>query len=516
MDDRPAYEARLAAEQSIYRDCVDVHSLPDIFHYWSNRYVKPKLEAFGFSNPNELFLRYLLEQCRRPDPVARRFVSIGSGNCDLEIDLAAQLRSAGCDDFVIDCLDLNPAMLERGRTAAVQNGVADRMSFLAVDLNEWTAADEYDAVIANQTLHHVLHLEHLFGQVRKCLKPHGTFVISDMIGRNGHQRWPEALAIVQEFWRKLPPSYRFHRKLESYQELYKNWDYSIGSFEGIRAQDILPLLLERFHFQLFIGFANVIDPFVDPGIGDNFDATAAWDRDFIDQVGRRDEEEIRSGRLKPTHMLAVVGNNPDVRLICEEPLTPRFCMRDSSVTPAVDTGPAGAYEWDAWPHTPQVELETAGQRLKEYEERMRARIVEVEERSRWALELKQQLQHRTEWALSLERELAERAEQALHFKQEAEDLSRLLEARTAWGQRLDQEVEEAGHSIAELNQMLEARTAWAQRLDRELEERCAQVLAAAGELEQLAWARALDRRFHNLLSRVYRMIQRVTRRSAAQ
>jgi hypothetical protein len=290
------------------------------------------------------------------------------------------------------------------------------------------------------------------------------------------------------------------------------------------------MLLEYFHFQLFIGFANVIDPFVDPGIGDNFDAAAAWDREFIDRVGHRDEAEIRSGRLKPTHMLAVVGNNPDARLVCEEPLTPRFCVRDPSAMPAAVAGPVTAYAWGAWPHTAQAELETACRRLREYDERMRARTLEVEERSRWALELKQQLQDRTEWALRLERELKERTEQAVHFKEEAAELGRLLEARTAWGQQLDRELEEAGlecaargaraerldNEVAELNRNLESRTAWAQRVDRELEERTAHVLAATTELERLAWARALDRRFHSLLWRIYRVVRRFTRRSAVQ
>ena len=81
-----------------------------------------------------------------------------------------------------------------------------------------------------------------------------------MIGRNGHQLWPEALEIVHEFWRQLPERYRYNRALKRYEELYENWDCSLESFEGIRAQDILPLLLEYFHFQLFVGCGNVIDP----------------------------------------------------------------------------------------------------------------------------------------------------------------------------------------------------------------------------------------------------------------
>jgi SAM-dependent methyltransferase len=315
------------AEKGVYNDCVKVHDLPEIFHYWSNKHVRPKLEALGFSAPNEMFRKYLEEQCRLGKHDAQRFASIGAGNCDLEIALASHLRAQGWSGFVIDCIDLNAAMLERGRAAAAKEGVEEQINFVNADFNQWTPVHEYDALIANQTLHHAMNLEGLFSQIKTCLKPNGSFIISDIIGRNGHQRWPEALEIVHEYWRKLPPSYRFNRQLQRYEELYENWDCSEESFEGIRAQDILPLVLANFHFRLFFGFANVIDPFVDRAFGYHFDAKAQWDRAFIDQVHQRDEEEIRAGHIKPTHMLAVVTKNAETPTLFHEPLRPEFCVR---------------------------------------------------------------------------------------------------------------------------------------------------------------------------------------------
>src|SRR6266403_4623508 len=92
--DETAYRTRLTAEKSTYRDCVEVHGLPDAFHYWSNRYMRPKLEAFGFGSPDDMFRKYLLEQCQSRQNDAKRFLSIGSGNCDLEIGLGTHLRAA--------------------------------------------------------------------------------------------------------------------------------------------------------------------------------------------------------------------------------------------------------------------------------------------------------------------------------------------------------------------------------------------------------------------------------------
>jgi SAM-dependent methyltransferase len=315
--DAGAYASRLAAENRIYRDDTDVHRLPAIFHYWSNRYVRPKLEAFGFSTPEGMYRKYLGQQFERDPSRPKRFVSFGCGNCNMEIELAQELRARGGCDFVIDCVDLNPAMLERGRVSAAEREVTAHLGFVQADFNQWAPEHEYDSAIANQALHHVLNLEGLFAQIKSSLRPHGTLILSELVGRNGHQRWPEALEIVHEFWRKLPPSYRFNRKLQRYEEMYRNYDCSGDGFEGIRSQDILSLLLENFHFQVFVAFANVIDPFVDRAFGPNFDPDAPWDRSFIDAVQQRDEEEFAAGRIKPT-------------------------QRPNFVPPAVDSGVLGS------------------------------------------------------------------------------------------------------------------------------------------------------------------------------
>jgi hypothetical protein len=88
-----------------------------------------------------------------------------------------------------------------------------------------------------------------------------------------------------------------------------NWDCAVEGFEGIRAQDILPLLTERFGFTFFLAFGNVISPFVDRSFGHHFDPAREWDRHFIDRVHARDQTEIEAGTITPTHMMAVMRND---------------------------------------------------------------------------------------------------------------------------------------------------------------------------------------------------------------
>ena len=448
-----SYRLQLSREVRRYADCITVHDLPGIFHYWSNRYLRPRLLPFGFSNPDEMFARYLAEHsdgsCARP----RRFVSLGSGNCDLEASLALGLRAQGIP-FVFDCVDLNPAMLERAKIQAAALGIGDCMSFICADLNTWNPDAEYDAAIANQSLHHVVNLEHLIGGIGRALRPGGRFLISDMIGRNGHQRWPEALDIVHEFWRSLPPSYRFNHKSGRYEDLYLDHDCSGEGFEGVRSQDILPVLLESFEFRVFIPFGNVIDPFVDRAFGPNFDPEIPWDREFIDAVHARDEEELLAGRITPTHMLAVAetrsgfsgGARPESCVRREGPAA-RHVPEIRTAVSALPFGPHGL-EWElenACRHLTDCSGKIARlEALVELHASAHATLTdEFERRTEWARGLDEQLHARTAWARGLEEQVLARTEWALATERE-------LEEKTDWNLRLREELDRQSRRAIEL------------------------------------------------------------------
>ena len=321
------YEIRIAQEKRQYAENAQVHDLPPICFYWLKKYILPQLQSFGYAGADEFFLLNLKRAYEAAGSRQRRFLSIGAGNCDMEVRLAAQLKGAGMSDFVFDCLDLNPAMIERGVADAAARGLGGAIQPVVADFNVWQSEWAYDAVIANQALHHVVELEHLLTAIRAGLTPNGLLVVSDMIGRNGHRRWPEALILVQEFWQELPEPYRYNRQLRQLDREYLDWDCSVEGFEGIRSQDILPLLIERFHFDFFYAFSNVTDPFIDRSYGPNFDASGEWDRAFIDRVHACDEAGIAEGRLTPTHMLAVTSREGTQELISLKGRTPEASVR---------------------------------------------------------------------------------------------------------------------------------------------------------------------------------------------
>jgi SAM-dependent methyltransferase len=320
------YLQKLSKEVEIFSDDDFVHNLPDIFHYWSNRHLRPMIEEIGCEGVDHFYAKYLMESAMNcPKPY--NFVSIGSGNGDVEINVAKLLIGMGLDDFSIECLEYNDSMIERGRAEVDSQGLEKFISFTKADFNNWKPIRQYSGVMANHSLHHVVNLEGLFDTIKSAMHPDSCFVTGDMVGRNGHQRWPEAKNIVDQFWSKLDEKYHYNHQLKRQEPVYVDHDCSSEGFEGIRAQDIMQQLLLRFHFKIYVGFLNVISPFIDRSFGHNFDINNPADCAFIDAVHQADEDGFQSGMLKPTQIFAVMSLNPVDNPFYSRGISPEFSVR---------------------------------------------------------------------------------------------------------------------------------------------------------------------------------------------
>ena len=324
------YDARMRAEIDRYSTVENVHDLPAIFHVWSHAYVLPKMQAvFGASSFDDFYSGYILRYAQENPGETVEVASLGAGNGDMEVGLGKVLRAKGFAGFHFRCLDVNPDMLARGREMAGAAELSDRFSFERVDAARWRPERPLAIVIAHQALHHFVELEAIFANVKTAIGDRGYFLSNDMIGRNGHQRWPEALAKVHEIWRDMPDRYKYNHQLKRFEITYQNWDCSKEGFEGIRAQDILPLLVKTFHFDAFVAYGNIVDIFVDRGFGHNFDPHNPEDVAFIERLGALDEKLVDEGVVKPCQMIAAMRAQP---VQVAQPRfyrhwSPEFCLR---------------------------------------------------------------------------------------------------------------------------------------------------------------------------------------------
>ena len=130
------YAVRVQKEIQTYTDIENVHDLPPIAHYWSEKYLVPMLEPFGFRNSIEFFRIYIAQMCKaRPDETIW-VLSIGAGNCASEINIAEWLRENSIENYAFECVDINPEVLKRAQTAAAEKGFAERFTLRTFGLFE--------------------------------------------------------------------------------------------------------------------------------------------------------------------------------------------------------------------------------------------------------------------------------------------------------------------------------------------------------------------------------------------
>jgi hypothetical protein len=325
-----SYESRLKSQIRQYRKVENIHELPDIFHYWSNKFLRPRLNAVcGADTIAEFYAGPFVEASKRTTNSAR-FLSIGSGDCGVEIAVVKSLFECGVRDFKFECLEASPHLIDRAIRAISEEKLKHILSIERVDINRWSPNDRYAGVMANHTLHHLAELEKIFDGVRSSLEPGGVFVTNDMIGRNGHMRWPESLEVINKIWAFLPNRLKFNRQHNRLDRRFVNWDCSTEGFEGFRSQDILHLLMERFHFKAFLAFGGIIEIFTDRSFGHNFDPNKSRDRAFIDFVNFLNDTLIDDGVVKPTTMFAVLGAEPVAETRQWRHWSPQFSLRKPS------------------------------------------------------------------------------------------------------------------------------------------------------------------------------------------
>ena len=320
-----AYQAKLKNELARYKNKINIHDLPAIHHYWSKRYLSIYIKTLGYKSISDIYFQH----CRQAllNKPRANFCSIGAGNCELEINLVKQLTKAGFSNFSFKCIDVNQNMLDRGIKKAAELGIEKQIQFQATDLNSWCDRHQYDVILAVQCLHHFVELENIFQRIHDNLEHDGYFITHDMIGRNGHQRWRETLKIVEYFWQQLPEKYKFNHRRQQIEASYVNRDFSQHNFEGIRAQDILPLLTKTFNFKLFVFWGGIIDPFISRAFGHNYDPKIAEDKAIIDKIQRVNEELLIAKAIKPTQAIATMQKIKPAKNYFLYGLTPSDCIR---------------------------------------------------------------------------------------------------------------------------------------------------------------------------------------------
>lgn len=299
-----SYEDRVAQQIAVYADTTNMHDLPAIFHVWSHNYIRPALEdVFGTGSIDEAYALGFIEANVQGHG---KILSIGSGDGEVEIRVAKELLKKNISNFVITCSDISPILNERARKAVQREGLDGYFEIVDADLNNIDVSGMFNMIMANHSLHHIVALEKLFDFSYHRLTDDGVFITCDMIGRNGHMRWPEAKIFVDLFWPLLDEKQKINLQLKRFNNTFIDHDCSLGGndFEGIRAQDILPLLMQRFYPLKFVGCGGIVDLFVDRGFGYGFDVANEKDIALINSIAGLNEALLDANVITPSWTMA--------------------------------------------------------------------------------------------------------------------------------------------------------------------------------------------------------------------
>jgi ubiquinone/menaquinone biosynthesis C-methylase UbiE len=323
---KDGYDKRVAAQIAQYANVENMNVMSDAWHYWQTEYFLPRYrQVMGVPTPFHLYLETFSQSIEKTG--FARLLSVGFGDGVIEARLVKELRERGFTDCRMDAVEISAVQIDRGRHNAEKQGVLDAFQFIECDTNSWKPARQYSGVMVHQALHHIQELESFFERVKHALLPDGRFVTFDVVGRNGHMRWPETLEIVRSLWKMLPLEKRRHHILNCVDPDFVNRDCSSQGFEGIRAQDILPLLAKEFSFEKFLAWGGLTDVFVSRGFGPNFDMSKECDKAFIDHVAKLNEVLIETGHIKPTVIAAVMHKGKQGEIRCFRDWTPSFAVR---------------------------------------------------------------------------------------------------------------------------------------------------------------------------------------------
>ena len=146
--------------------------------------------------------------------------------------------------------------------------------------------------------------------VNNSLKNDGEFwSIAEYVGRNGSRLWPDSYKEANDIFISLPEKYRMNHVKQKdkvvLDENLPNLDCSLRTFEGIRAEDIIPVLDKKLVRNTVQQWSTIIWRILGPAYIPNYDMDNDEDRKLVEEIARKDIDFFLSGRLMPVGMNAI-------------------------------------------------------------------------------------------------------------------------------------------------------------------------------------------------------------------
>ncbi|MCH7869111.1 MAG: hypothetical protein IH881_15555 [Myxococcales bacterium] len=304
---------------------------PPIFRWWRDHQIKTVLQIEEVESFDDLLITTIARECEAKGDQTLAIWSLSGADAELELRIAHGLVAAGHSNFSIECLDDRTSWHEIRADLAEADGLQDHVFSLPASLASFPEDQQYDVFIADGSLAHVADLPGLFEQIQKAWKDDSVMLIGAVLGPSAVGSSPENIETIDRIWNVMPDRYMCNYLTGEEQTTFSPSDPPSdapgnGGPLSPGSTPLLTLLLDSFCFEVFAAFGNLINAFVGPEIGLNFDPEDESCCSFIERFALLDEAQIDAGGIHPVHMTAVLRSSSVPDAIMLDNRTPERCL----------------------------------------------------------------------------------------------------------------------------------------------------------------------------------------------
>src|SRR5712692_3597615 len=268
--------------------------------------VRRYLHRLASGDPDCDWLTYA--EWRHLGPSLDRALVLGCGSGWLERALAerGRFRSIGACDFAADSV-------ARARTRAEESGHPS-IEYRVVNREEEALDGPFDAIFANDVLHHITNLEGLYRRVEAALRPGGKFFFNEYVGPNRFQYDDERMDLINRYFRVFPDRLRVDhltgRVLWRRERLSRDQVEREDPTEAVRSEDVLPLARRFFATEWECAYGGgLLNPLLF-GVIANFRAGHPEDDHLLATLCESEDRLFRAGAIETDFAIFVGARMP--------------------------------------------------------------------------------------------------------------------------------------------------------------------------------------------------------------
>ena len=167
----------------------------------------------------------------------------------------------------------------------------------------------FNAIFANDVLHHITDLEGLYTRIHAALASEGKLLFNEYVGPNRFQYSDARMDLINRYFRLIPDHLRFN---PFWGGLFWNrWRVDPAKLaaddptEAVRSEDVLPLARRFFEAEKEYSYGGgLLNPLLYEIIG-NFDEGRPYDNRLLTILCEAEERLTRSGAIEPDFFIFV-------------------------------------------------------------------------------------------------------------------------------------------------------------------------------------------------------------------